>query len=153
LSPDGGVPHAGGGPAGAHSVPAGAVPPSPGTTLRDRVLAVARRIEEVGRPGEARELREALERWGDEQRGWTGEVARQLGVHHEINNALVGVRGNVQLLLMGPAADAPGARDRLQVVLRESDRIRDAAVRLHALKAALTSIVHEDGHALPSRTA
>ncbi|HVP15592.1 MAG TPA: hypothetical protein VMS88_08600 [Terriglobales bacterium] len=147
MSSEGESPRAG------HPVPAAEVPPPPGTALRDRVLAVARRIEEAGCPGEARELREALEAWGHEQFGWTGEVARQLGVHHEINNALVGVRGNVQLLLMGPAADAPGARDRLQVVLRESDRIRDAAVRLHALKAALTTIVHESGHALPSRAA
>ena len=61
----------------------------------------------------------------------------QLGVHHEINNALVGVRGNTQLLMLSEAAGTPAVRERLEVVIRESGRIRDAAVQLQELKAAL----------------
>jgi nitrogen-specific signal transduction histidine kinase len=60
-----------------------------------------------------------------------------LGVHHEINNALVGVRGNAQLLLMDPNVQSPVVREKLEVLLRESGRIRDAAARLRELKAAL----------------
>ena len=80
-------------------------------------------------------------------------MARQLGVHHDINNALVGVRGNAQLLLMGPAGQTPGARDRLEVVLRESDRIREAAHRLNALKSALAAVVRESQSTSASRAA
>jgi nitrogen-specific signal transduction histidine kinase len=116
-------------------------------------MSISERLEASGEAGPARELREVLETWWEEQRGWTGEVARQLGVHHEINNALVGVRGNVQLLLMGSAAQAPGVKDRLEVVLRESNRIREAAARLNALKAAITEVAHEGEHAPAPRTA
>ena len=91
--------------------------------------------------------------WWQEERDWTGAVARQLTVHHDINNALVGVRGNAQLILMGPAATAPGVRDRLEVVLRESDRIREAAQRLNALKVALTALAGEGGTEVPSHAA
>jgi nitrogen-specific signal transduction histidine kinase len=58
-------------------------------------------------------------------------------VHHEINNASVGVRGNAQLMLMQPAGQAPGVRERLEVVLRESGRIQEATVRLGELKGLL----------------
>jgi nitrogen-specific signal transduction histidine kinase len=95
----------------------------------------------------------ALEGWWQEQLGWTGELARQLGVHHDINNALVGVRGNAQLLLMGPAGEVPGARDRLEVVLRESDRIREAAHRLNALKSVLAALARESDSGPASRAA
>jgi nitrogen-specific signal transduction histidine kinase len=106
-------------------------------------MGVARRLEAGGDGLNAGELRAALEAWVCEHRSWMAELARQLGLHHDINNALVGVRGNVQLLLMGPAAQAPGARDRLEIVLRESDRIREAATRLNALKVALTALARE----------
>jgi nitrogen-specific signal transduction histidine kinase len=125
----------------------------PQTALRAQVFGVARRLEAGGDGLNAGELREALETWEREHRGWMAELARQLGLHHDINNALVGVRGNVQLLLMGPAAQAPGARDRLEVVLRESDRIREAATRLNALKTALTVLVRESESADTSRAA
>ncbi len=135
------------------AAPAAAASPPPTAALRASVLAAAERLEQSGCADRAHELREALESWDREHGGWTGDLARQLGVHHDINNALVGVRGNVQLLLMGPAAQIPGVRDRLEVVLRESDRIRDAAVRLHSLKMALTARAHESGFTLPSRAA
>ena len=126
---------------------------APTPALRARVLAVAQRLEASGDTEGARELREAWAAWEQEQRGWTGELARQLGVHHDINNALVGVRGNAQLLMMGPAAQTPGVRERLEVVLRESERIREAALRLNALKVALTTVVHESESAPRSRVA
>jgi signal transduction histidine kinase len=125
------------------TVPNGPLPDAPHAALRTAVLDVARRLEAAGQAGSAHELRVALDAWWPKQHDWTGEVARQLGVHHDINNALVGVRGNAQLLLMGPAGAVPGARDRLEVVLRESDRIREAAQRLNALKSLLTAVVRE----------
>jgi signal transduction histidine kinase len=131
----------------------GTPPGAPHPVLRAAILDIARRLEAGGQAETACELRAALETWWREQLGWTGELARQLGVHHDINNALVGVRGNAQLLLMGPAAQAPGARDRLEVVLRESDRIRESAQRLNALKSALTALVREDDPGSSSRAA
>jgi nitrogen-specific signal transduction histidine kinase len=70
-----------------------------------------------------------------------GAVRDVLGVHHEINNALVGVRGNTQLMLMDPSGPGPGARERLEVVLRESGRIQEATLRLRDLKGVLGSPV------------
>jgi nitrogen-specific signal transduction histidine kinase len=121
-----------------------ALPGAPHAALRATVLEVARRLEASGDDAISRELCAALEAWWREQLGWTGELARQLGVHHDINNALVGVRGNAQLLLMGPVGKVPGAKDRLEVVLRESDRIREAAHRLNALKSVLSVMARED---------
>ena len=131
----------------------GPLPASPHAALRASVQAVVEQLEASGQIDAAVQLRLALETWWQEQRVWTDEVMRQLGVHHDINNALVGVRGNVQLLLMGPATQAPGVKDRLGVVLRESDRIREAALRLNALKMALTTVVHESDSASSSRAA
>jgi len=129
------------------------LPAAPHAALRARVLEIAGRLEAAGADEAARELRGALETWWTELQAWTGELARELAVHHEINNALVGVRGNVQLLQMGPAAQTSGVRDRLEVVLRESDRIRQAAARLNALKAALASVAREADSAPSSRAA
>jgi len=78
-----------------------------------------------------------VEGWWEEQRRWEERLGQLLGVHHEINNALVGVRGNTQLLMLSEAAGTPAVRERLEVVIRESGRIRDAAVQLQELKAAL----------------
>jgi hypothetical protein len=126
---------------------------APHAALRATLLDVALRLEAAGQVGAAGELRAALETWWQEQLGWTGGLARQLGVYHDINNALVGVRGNAQLLLMGPAGAVPGARDRLEVVLRESDRIREAANRLNVLKSALAALVRESESGPASRAA
>ena len=133
--------------------PITALPGAPHAALRKAVLDVTRRLEAAGQDEEARELRASLDTWWREQLGWTDELARQLGVHHDINNALVGVRGNAQLLLLGPAGQVPGARDRLEVMLRESDRIREAAHRLNALKSALTAVVRESQSAAVSHAA
>ena len=119
------------------------LPGAPHETWRVAVLDAARRLEAAGQPGAAGELSAALESWWQEQRNWTEGLVRRLGVYHDINNALVGVRGNAQLLLMGPAGAVPGARDRLEVVLRESDRIREAAQRLHAVKSVVAEALRE----------
>jgi hypothetical protein len=129
------------------------LPGAPHAALRATVLDVARRLEAAGQVEVSGELCAALENWWQEQLGWTGGLARQLSVYHDINNALVGVRGNAQLLLMGPAGAVPGARDRLEVVLRESDRIRDAAQRLNALKSALATLARDSEPGPASRAA
>ncbi len=126
---------------------------SPHAALRARALEITARLEADGASEAAGELRDAVESWWAGTQAWAGEVARELGVHHDINNALVGVRGNVQLLQMGPAAQTPGVRDRLEVVLRESDRIRQAAARLGALKGAFTALAREADSAPTSRAA
>ena len=129
------------------------LPEPPHAALREAVRAAVAELEAAGHPGLASRLDEAVERWWQGQQDWTGAVARQLTVHHDINNALVGVRGNAQLLMMGPAASTPGVRERLEVVLRESDRIREAAQRINALKAALTAVAGGGGAAEASRAA
>jgi nitrogen-specific signal transduction histidine kinase len=63
-------------------------------------------------------------------------AAVALAVHQEITNALAGLRGQTQLLLRGPAANDPATRDRLEAIIRESDRIERTIVRLRALEVA-----------------
>jgi signal transduction histidine kinase len=110
-------------------------------TLRDRLLAEAEARERAGDADAAVQLRALVEEWWRELESWDARVREVLGVHHEINNALVGVRGNTQLMLMNPAGQAPGVRERLEVVLRESGRIQEATVRLRDLKRVLGSPV------------
>jgi nitrogen-specific signal transduction histidine kinase len=130
-----------------------ALPAPPHAALRDAVRDAAAELEAAGQAGVAQRLREAAAEWWRGERDWTGAVARQLGVHHDINNALVGVRGNAQLLMMGPAGSTPGVRERLEVVLRESDRIREAAQRINALKLTLTALAGDGAAETPSRAA
>jgi nitrogen-specific signal transduction histidine kinase len=91
-------------------------------------------LEAAGASEAAASLRALVQEWWTEQQSWNARLAEVLGVHHEINNALVGIRGNAQLLLMNPAVQQPGIRDRLEVVLRESGRIQEATGRLRELK-------------------
>lgn len=125
--------------AGGKNAGPGRTPPPapPGAALRTRLLALAGELAAGGDDARARALRATVEAWWTEQEAWLAEVIEVLRVHHEINNALVGVRGNTQLLLMAPVAEQPGVRERLEVVLRESTRIRDAAARVRELKTAL----------------
>lgn len=111
-------------------------PPPPFESLRARLLDLAARLEPSA-PGAAAELKRELESWWPDQVAWTGQLREVLRVHHEINNALVGVRGNAQLVTLGPAAQVPGVKDRMEVVIRESERIQQLAARLRMLKAAL----------------
>jgi nitrogen-specific signal transduction histidine kinase len=116
----------------------------PWELLRERLAGEAAAAEARGDAVAAQALRELTAEWWDRQLTWNARVAEALGAHHEINNALVGIRGNAQLLLMNPAVQAPGIRERLEVVLRESGRIQEAAGRLRELKA---------GSGLPPSTA
>ena len=85
-------------------------------------------------------LRALVEAWWREQEGWNAEAREVLRANHEINNALVGVSGNAQLLLLSPAGQQAGLRERLQVVLRESERIERAVHRLQALKSVFDPV-------------
>ena len=118
------------------------LPPPPYERLREQLLEQARAREAAGQLAEAHALRVLVEQWWSEQVTWNQQVRDVLGIHHEINNALVGVRGNTQLMLMNPAGHAPGVREKLEVVLRESGRIQEATARLRDLKAVLGSPIH-----------
>ncbi len=117
------------------------LPPAPFERLRERLLEEAAQRERAGDTQAAASLRAIVEDWWSEQDIWNARVRETLGLHHEINNALVGVRGNAQLMLMNPAGLTPGVRERLEVVLRESGRIQEATVRLRDLKTVLGSPV------------
>ena len=94
----------------------------------------------VGDAGAA-ELAERVEQAGQRLAGETDSLKRRLlsslSVNHDINNALVGVVGNAQLLGLGPAAALPGVKERLEVIARESNRIKQATLKLSELKQAL----------------
>ena len=115
--------------------------PPPFLRLRERLEEQAATIESGGDPHTAAALRALVEAWWFEQESWNARVRDVLGVHHEINNALVGVRGNTQLMLMDASGHVSGARERLEVVLRESGRIQEATLRLRDLKGVLGSPV------------
>jgi len=102
--------------------------------LRARFEREADALEAAGAGEAAGTLRDVVRDWWTEQQAWNQRLSEVLGVHHEINNALVGIRGNAQLLLMNPAVQQPGIRERLEVVLRESGRIQEATGCLRELK-------------------
>jgi signal transduction histidine kinase len=112
-------------------------PPAPWTALRDTLLAHADEHERAGDEVGAERLRQTVGGWWEEQNVWSGQVVETLRLHHEVNNALVGVSGNAQLLLLGPLGSQPGARERLETVLREARRIEGLVSRLRALRAAI----------------
>jgi signal transduction histidine kinase len=120
-----------------NAIPEASLPRPPYAALRAQLLELAASLSAAGHEHDAGELRAAVESWWLEQARWEERLSQLLGVHHEINNALVGVRGNAQLLMMGPAGQEPSVRERLEVLLRESGRIRDAATRLRELKVAI----------------
>lgn len=107
----------------------------PWEALRGKLEAEAESLAKAGDAAGAAALRAVVEQWWQEQQAWNARALALLAVHHEINNALVGVRGNAQLLLMNPAVQQPGLRERLEVVLRESSRIQEAAGRIAELKS------------------
>jgi signal transduction histidine kinase len=113
----------------------------PFVRLRERLVEEAASLDRAGEPRAAAALRAITDAWWFEQESWNARVRDVLGVHHEINNALVGVRGNTQLMLMDPSGPGPDARERLEVVLRESGRIQEATLRLRDLKGVLGSPV------------
>jgi len=111
---------------------------TPWDAMRVRLEAEIGALEDRGDTAGAGSLRGALDAWWTQQTDWNARATEVLSVHHEINNALVGVRGNAQLLLMNPAVQQMGIRERLEVVLRESGRIQEAAGRLRELKAGFS---------------
>jgi signal transduction histidine kinase len=82
-------------------------------------------------------IEQAAVRLADESDALKRRLLSSLSVNHDINNALVGVVGNAQLLGLGPAAALPGVKERLEVIARESNRIKQATQRLGELKQAL----------------
>jgi nitrogen-specific signal transduction histidine kinase len=101
------------------------------------MMAALASVEAADGGEAARELRRTIEEWWKAQQIWNGHLARMFGIHHEINNALVGIRGNAQLIQRGPAAGHAGVRERLEVVIRESQRIQEAVGILRDAKVAL----------------
>ena len=111
--------------------------PPPYARLRDRL---ARQVDDLREHGEteiATALEQEMESWSVEPRVPFALLVELLRLHHDINNALVGVSGNAQLLMRDPVAQKPGVRERLEVVVREAQRILGAAGRLRELKALL----------------
>lgn len=86
----------------------------------------------------ARRARAIADRVGDWEMELRSSVSDALSIHHEVNNALTGVFGNAQLLLMGPAGQDPGVRKRLESLIHEAERIRDVAARLRDLRRQLS---------------
>ena len=111
--------------------------PPPYARLRARVARQVDRLRARGVTEIATALEEELDAWSAEQREWDARLVELLRVHHDINNALVGVSGNAQLLMRDPVAQKPGVRERLEVVVREAQRIQGAAGRLRELKTLL----------------
>jgi signal transduction histidine kinase len=104
--------------------------------LRDGLLGFAATLRGAGDAACAERLEGMIEAWWSEQRAWNDAFADRLRLYHEINNALVGVRGNAQLLLLGPLGEEPEARRRLEVMIRESTRIQEAASQLREIREA-----------------
>jgi signal transduction histidine kinase len=88
-----------------------------------------------------REAAERVRGLADHLIEWEAHVARQagdaLGVHHDIRNALTGVLGNAQLVLMGPAAENPTVKRRLESLIHEAERINEITDRLHQARSTL----------------
>lgn len=114
----------------------------PWSILRTRLEELAGACSARGEAETAGLLLGLLAEWHPEQRAWEEQALETLSAHHDINNALVGVRGNAQLLMMNPVAQAPAVRERLEVMLRESSRIQEAAGRLRSLRTSLGGSAH-----------
>ena len=120
-------------------VPAPPLPAPPWESLRARLLERVVALAAAGHGAEAAALRAVMDAWWEEQRRWDRQVHDLLAINHEIANALVGVTGNAQLLLMGPTGQAAGARERLEVVMREARRIQEAVQCLRVVKGAFAA--------------
>ncbi len=115
------------------------VPREPGDPA---LLALAARLRARGDAESiacADELEAEARRLGAERDATLTRVFESLSVNHDVNNALVGIFGNAQLLGLGPAAQLPGVADRLAVITREANRIKQAALRISELKQGLVT--------------
>jgi len=121
--------------------PAPAPDELPNPRLDAELEAIAAQLRAGGTDAEALEWAERIEQAGlrlaEESDTLKRRLVTTLSVNHDINNALVGVVGNAQLLGLGPAAALPGVKERLEVIARESRRIKDATLRLSELKQTL----------------
>jgi nitrogen-specific signal transduction histidine kinase len=106
---------------------------APAGGFRERLLVIANEMAAAGVPESADALRGEIETWWVEQQEWEQSLTTLLELHHEINNALVGVRGHAQIMLHGSAASEPKVRDRLEVIIRESGRIEKAAQQVRKI--------------------
>ena len=109
----------------------------PWEALRDRLLERAEGMNASGDVTGAAVLRALVESWWGEQQRWTDALRDALRANHEINNALVGVSGNAQLLLLSPTGQNPAVKERLQIILREAGRVERAARELQETRARL----------------
>lgn len=114
--------------------PEDALPRPPFEPLREGLLGFAATLRGAGDAACAERLEGMVRNWWSEQQAWNDAFANRMRLYHEINNALVGVRGNAQLLLLGPLGEEPEVRKRLEVMIRESTRIKEAASRLRSLR-------------------
>lgn len=119
--------------------PEDALPRPPFEPLRDGLLGFAATLRGGGDAACAERLEAMVRSWWSEQQAWNDAFANRMRLYHEINNALVGVRGNAQLLLLGPLGGEPDVRKRLEVMIRESTRIKEAASRLRSLREEWSS--------------
>jgi signal transduction histidine kinase len=118
--------------------PLGTHPGSPPwESLRERLLERVEGMRASGDESGAAVLRALVETWWGEQQRWTEALREALRANHEINNALVGVSGNAQLLLLSPTGQQPAVRERLQIILREAGRVERAARELQETRARL----------------
>lgn len=122
-------------------LPVPSLPEPPWPEFHAELERLAAALAAAGDETGAERLAAATRRWWLAQLDWAQAVAERLRMHHEINNALVGVSGNAQLLMMGQLGTDPRGRERLQVILRESGRITDAARVLGELRAQLKAEV------------
>jgi len=108
----------------------------PWVVLRARLLEHVARLTASGDTTGAAVLHALVEGWWRDQTKWSATAREVLRATHEINNALVGVSGSAQLLLLGPPGQQNGVRERLQVVMREAERVERAVQRLQLLRSA-----------------
>ena len=123
------------------------VPREPGDPA---LLALAERLRARGDAASvslADELTAEARRLGGERDATLQRMFESLSVNHDVNNALVGIFGNAQLLGLGPAGQIPGVADRLAVITREANRIKQAALRIAELKQGLVARPRDDGGA------
>ena len=115
-----------------------AVPEEPRREPGDpALLELVARLRDRGDAESADALQARAEELAGEGDALKRRVFESLSVNHDVNNALVGIFGNAQLLGLGPAAKLPGVADRLAVILREAERIKQAALRISELKNGL----------------
>ncbi len=124
--------------------------PVPRETGDPALLALAGRLRARGDAASislADELTAEARRLGAERDATLQRMFESLAVNHDVNNALVGIFGNAQLLGLGPAGQIPGVADRLAVITREANRIKQAALRIAELKQGLLARPLDDGGA------